>query len=134
MTGGQSPYSYKVGDRIQSEPDFTGLGNGVYEVVVSDANDCTISESITIEGENGPSLQIESTAVSCGQANGTVQLIGSGGTTPYTYYLGDTESLSGEYSGLLGGEYIAKVVDANGCEDIQEITIEVRVFRYDNGN
>ena len=124
MTGGQSPYSYKVGDRIQSEPDFTGLGNGVYEVVVTDATGCTASGNVTIDDIDGPKLEFESIPSSCDQANGAIRFIVSGGAQPYTYHLGEMESDTGLFAGLQTGFYTAKVVDANGCENIQEVTIE----------
>ena len=123
MTGGQTPYSYNVNGVTQSEPEFSGLSEGEYEVKVTDANGCEITETTVINNVDGPELITEIKPVTCGLANGMVQLSASGGTAPYTYYLGDSESSTGEYSGLSSGDYVAKVVDANGCEALLEITI-----------
>ena len=120
MTGGQFPYTYSVAGRVQSNPNFTGLRSGVYEVTVTDASGCRITDNARINDIDGPALVTEIMSASCGQSNGSIVLSATGGAPPYTYYLNEMESSTGEYGGLITGVYVAKVVDENGCEVIEE--------------
>ena len=48
--GGVAPYSYSIdGATFQSSPDFTGLGEGIYQITSLDANDCSATEIISID-------------------------------------------------------------------------------------
>lgn len=48
--GGVAPYTYSMdGTTFQSSPDFTGLGEGIYQITSLDANACSATEIISID-------------------------------------------------------------------------------------
>ena len=116
VSGGTSPYSYLWSDGSTSE-DLSGLAAGTYSVDVTDASGCTATLSVDL-GEGsllslaGSSINPESCA---GAADGSVLLMASGGTGPYSYFWPDLASVSPFQSGLAPGSYLAQVTDAAGC-------------------
>jgi gliding motility-associated-like protein len=56
------------------------------------------------------------TDVKChGDNNGAIQIIPSGGTTPYSYSWAGYSQISSSLTGLSSGNYVVTVTDANGC-------------------
>lgn len=134
-TGGTEPYEYSIdGTNWQASGEFTGLAAGNYTVQVRDANTtpCTVSAAeVTV---NEPTALLASvggqTDPSCfGTATGTITVVASGGTAPYTYSISGptinaTGDATGEYTGLLAGDYTVTVTDANQCTAITtEVTL-----------
>ncbi|MCE2846925.1 MAG: gliding motility-associated C-terminal domain-containing protein [Sphingobacteriales bacterium] len=107
-SGGTSPYSYAWSNG-QTTADINGLPAGSYDVLVTDANGCTISQFYTINEPTALQVSVSSSSqVNCnGGADGSVSIVASGGTSPYS---GD-----GTFSGLAAGTYSYTVTDANGC-------------------
>ena len=87
-SGGTTPYSFQVGNNSQSNPVFTGLSSGTYTCKVVDASGCSESINVTLQEPEQPVLEFQKTDASCGLDNGRIELSASGGTAPYTYYLG----------------------------------------------
>lgn len=107
---------------------FSGLGGGLYDVTVKDANGCeeTVVNIAIDEPQYALALSVstnpETTAV--GTLDGSVTATASdgwdSGTTPYSYTLklGATTistNNTGSFSGLATGNYTVTVSDANGC-------------------
>jgi SprB repeat len=118
-SGGTSPYQYsKDGTNFQGTIGFTGFVAGTYTFTVKDAKGCvkTINATIT-----EPTLLVATASttqqVSCfGGNNGTIQVSGSGGTSPYQYSNNGTSYVTtNSFSGLTVGSYSYWVKDANGC-------------------
>lgn len=108
-TGGTGPYTIT--------PAQTGLIAGNYTFTITDANQCTITRSITI---TEPTLPLSATStqveVSCkGGSDGSVTFSPSGGTSPYTITPAQTN--------LAAGTYNFTITDANLCTIQQSITI-----------
>ncbi|MFM8917143.1 MAG: SprB repeat-containing protein, partial [Bacteroidota bacterium] len=86
--GGTSPYIYSLNNGpSQASSSFTGLTQGTYGMLVTDANGCTTVLQTTVAGAPGPILnQGVATNVTCnGLANGTIQIVSTGGTAPIQY-------------------------------------------------
>ncbi|MBK6837842.1 MAG: T9SS type A sorting domain-containing protein [Bacteroidetes bacterium] len=99
-TGGVAPYT--------GEGTFSGLAPGSYSYTVTDVNGCSGSGSATITEPTALSAACTPTNENFpGSNDGTVTVVASGGTTPYS---GD-----GLYSGLAAGTYTYTVTDFNGC-------------------
>jgi len=64
------------------------------------------------------------TNVSCfGFSDGSVQLVASGGTEPYTFELEGTVHADGLYEGYAAGDYNFTITDASGCTISGTVTI-----------
>ena len=127
-SGGTSPYQYKYdGGSYQSSNSFSGLVAAVQPVTVKDANNCTASISTTI---TQPSVALSAgissqTNVLCyGNSTGAVTVAASGGTSVYQYKIGSgSYQSSGTFSSLAAGSYTITILDANGCNTTQAVTI-----------
>ena len=106
-----------------------GLPPNEYEVLVSDANGCQDSVVFYIEPVDTFSVSvISSSAPDCLSELGAVQLSASGGTGPYSYTLDFVNfQAEGNFDSLAAGNYLAKAVDAGGCEEF--ISFEINPFQ-----
>lgn len=124
VTGGASPFfaEWSNGSIGMSIAD---LEPGVYSVTVTDNNDCTKSETYTINpGGTVVVNLVQITHVTCfGGNNGSITLSSSGGVLPYTYNW--SNGMTGStISGLSAGSYVVSVSDMNGCVVIEGYTID----------
>ncbi|RMD72819.1 MAG: hypothetical protein D6818_05745, partial [Bacteroidetes bacterium] len=124
-TGGNPPYAFtwSTGDTTQT---ITGLAPGSYSLTVTDANGCTDVDTVTVNPFTCPdSLAANATATneSCLDCHdGTASANPTGGTPPYTFAwsTGDTTQT---ITGLAPGQYSLTVTDANGCTDVDTVTV-----------
>lgn len=126
---GQAPYSY-LWSNAQTGSTITGLTSGVYSVEVTDAFGCVLSKSATITDVNPVGLGIfTSTAPTCLQSNGVINMTITGGTAPF-YYSASTGDVLVSYSrtftlsGLSAGQYNFQVTDAGLCQMFAGTTLE----------
>ena len=126
---GQSPYSY-LWNNGQTGSTITGLTSGNYSVAVTDAFGCTLSKEATITNVSPVGLGLfTSTAPSCLQSNGVINMTITGGTEPF-YYSASTGNVLVSYSrtfslsGLSAGQYNFQVTDAGLCQMFAGTTLE----------
>ncbi|RYD97014.1 MAG: T9SS type A sorting domain-containing protein [Sphingobacteriales bacterium] len=124
-TGGTGAYTYSWAPFGGTADTATGLAAGTYTVTVTDANNCTATQSFTI---TEPTLLVASasaqTDVTCnGSATGSATVAATGGTGSYTYSWSPSGGTADTASGLTAGTYTATVTDANGCSATQSFTI-----------
>ena len=98
---------------------------GTYSCTISDGNGCQHSTSLNITQPSALSSVISSTnSVSCfGGTNGTAQVIGMGGTAPYSYSWSPSGGNTNFATNLSAGNYQCQVTDANGCSTNQLVQI-----------
>lgn len=114
-------------DGINWQPDsnFYNLPAGIYSVKVRDAN-CIDSIAVTII-QTAPDLLIDNTSItaaSCsGNPDGEINVIASGGTSPYRYSLDGINFQPGNLLLALQGNYTVTVKDNNGCLVTQNILL-----------
>jgi len=115
VSGGSSPYSYSWSNGATTE-DISNLSIGSYAVTVTDSNNCTTTLSVNISQPLAPlSLGTVINNVSCfGGNNGEIDLIVSGGTSPFSF-VWSTASTTEDLVGLSSGVYSVNVTDSNGC-------------------
>ncbi|MCG3167456.1 MAG: hypothetical protein POELPBGB_03248 [Bacteroidia bacterium] len=114
-SGGTPNYTYLWSPSNQTTQTATGLSAGLHSVVVTDANGCTTSNSVTVTQPAGMSQSTTITNVLCnGQSNGSIDLTVSGGTSPYTY-LWSNGATTQDVAGLAAGTYSVVITDANSC-------------------
>jgi len=124
-SGGTGPYTYAWSPSGGTAATASGLAVGSYTCVITDANSCTTSQSVTI---TEPTLLVASatgqTDVSCnGGTNGTASVTASGGTAAYSFAWTPAGGNAAAASGLGVGSYTCTVTDANGCTATQSFAI-----------
>nr|MBK9653806.1 T9SS type A sorting domain-containing protein [Bacteroidota bacterium] len=123
VAGGTSPYTYLWSNGVTSV-SATGLCAGTYTVTVTDNIGCSGSFSFNINQLPSLIVNISNFSnVSCfGLADGSAQVVASGGSTPYLYLWSDgqTNALA---SNLSAGNYTVTVTDKKGCTGTAVVTI-----------
>ena len=124
VSGGTSPYTYNWSNGATTE-DLSSLTAGNYNVIITDANNCTTTASVTItQPASGLTANITQTNVLIyGDTTGVIDLTVSGGISPYSYSWSNGATTE-DLSNLAAGVYSITVTDANGCQLITSVTIE----------
>ena len=100
VTGGFEPYSYEWSNGSTSE-DIVGLIADTYTVTVTDDTGCESIKDIQLQDPDSIVSNAIVNEVQCFEANnGSIQLLPSGGTAPYTYAW-DNGVTSNNRSGLI---------------------------------
>ena len=101
---------------IQNLFNATNLGAGIYNVTVSDANNCTKTGSAVISQPSPILLQTSSTNAACSHSNGTAGVLVSGGNPSYTYsWNSNPVQHTSTAINLPAGIYTVVVTDSTGC-------------------
>jgi gliding motility-associated-like protein len=124
-SGGSGGYSYQWNDpNFQTTATAIGLCAGTFDVVVTDANGCQITETVVITEPNELSLTAVPQDANCGQANGQICISAVGGTGPFTYQWNDPNTTTSAcVTGVVAGCYTVIITDANGCSHDSTICI-----------
>jgi subtilisin-like proprotein convertase family protein len=115
--GGAGNYQYSLdGIQFQASAMFTGLANGVYTVVVKDANGCTGTTEAHIAVNTLHVNAGVSVPVHCkGGSDGSIVVDVAGGKAPFAYSLNSGQTQPGNiFTGLSAGTYTVQVMDADG--------------------
>ncbi|HXB39268.1 MAG TPA: PKD domain-containing protein [Bacteroidia bacterium] len=123
VTGGVGAITYTWSPAGGNNATANSLPAGTYTVVVSDANACTVTNTITIIQPTALTATITSTPASCGQANGTASVSVNGGTGGYNYVWTPTGGNAANATGLTGGNYTVAISDANNCPLTSTVTV-----------
>ena len=123
-TGGVPPYTFSW-DNGNSNSALSGLAAGTYTLTITDSNDCSVTEAVTI---TEPAVLATSSgghtdASAYGAMDGSATVSVSGGTTPYLYSWTSSPSTTDTATGLGAGTYTVSVTDANGCTSSYNFTI-----------
>jgi subtilisin-like proprotein convertase family protein len=111
----QTPISISWSNTQTSE-DLSNLLPGNYTVTVSDAANCSTTETFTV-GNTTNGLTISSSSIvheTCGFDNGSINISVMGGIAPYQYSWSNG-SISQNINGLSAGSYSVTVTDNSGC-------------------
>ncbi|MES2559515.1 MAG: T9SS type A sorting domain-containing protein [Bacteroidota bacterium] len=116
--GGIAPHTYKINlQPFTNNNIFDSLRAGNYSLSVMDSNGCTFSNNITLNAISSLSATTTHTTPTCFARNdGTLQVTVMGGSTPYTYKIGnggyDSSNL---FTHLPSGTHLITVKDFAGC-------------------
>jgi gliding motility-associated-like protein len=120
-------FSWQTDSGVQTGDSAINLIAGVSVVaIVTDANGCQTIDQIIIEQSNASlSAIIDAEDVDCyGDKNGRIEIITTGGTTPYKYtFDNNSPTTTNIFIGLEKGNYDIFIEDANGCTWSQQATI-----------
>src|SRR5690606_24643188 len=87
VSGGTSPYTYNWSNGATTAL-ITNIGAGIYTVSVTDnsAGTCVVKQAFEVRNSTAPSISYSQTNINCyGACSGSVAVLVSGGTAPYTY-------------------------------------------------
>ncbi|WP_020535011.1 gliding motility-associated C-terminal domain-containing protein [Lewinella cohaerens] len=98
--------------------NLTNLNGGTYLLTITDQDGTDVfSYELIIEEATAP-LSIENlevTEADCDAPNGSLNVLATGGTSPFTYQLNGISNSSGSFMGLAAGNYSLIIEDANDC-------------------
>ncbi len=124
VSGGVSGYSY-LWNGGNTNDTLYNVPTGLYDVVITDANNCTIQQSVVVNSQT-ISLTTSSNSPTCfGDGNGSATvLVQSGGTGPFVYVWNTSPvQNSSTATSLSSGTYNVSVTDANNCTAVAQVTI-----------
>ena len=126
-TTGVGPYTYSwtpTGPPAQTTQTAVNLGAGTYTVLVTDAQNCSNTATVSFSNPPATTVTVSHTDETCfGQCNGTATVSASGGTSPLAYQWLPGGQTTTSISGLCGGVYTINVTDAKNC--VQSQTLQV---------
>jgi len=134
VSGGVPNYSYTWSNGATTQ-NLVNILSGSYTVTVRDANNCQQVHTATVNNTSGPSVTVNNTNVKCnGGSDGSIALIVSGGSAPYTYQWSNGNTTA-TISNLTQGNYTFTVTDAQQCKVIQTtaITQPANLVTYTTG-
>jgi hypothetical protein len=122
IKGGVQPYSYRWSTGQNSE-DLSSLQAGNYTVTVTDANNCTITQTIKID--QPPALFVDGDIIRvnpsvAGARDGSITVNMAGGTPPYHYEWRDfgnvlQSAVTNVLNNIGSEKYSLTITDVNGC-------------------
>lgn len=124
-TGGMLPYTY-LWSTGATTAFISSLMPGNYMVVVTDANACTVTQTVTVNAFSCTlTTNVTTTPTTCPEiANGSATVSIVGGSAPYAY-LWSNGSTSATAANLVAGSHTLTITDATGCSTTATATIVV---------
>ncbi len=114
-SGGVQPYTFDIGFGPTTNQIFTDLEAGLYQITVTDINGCLDVTSYLIQASEALVAGYNIEHTTCGNDNGRIEIIASGGTMPYLYSIGGDFTTESAFTHLEAGEYEITVTDPNDC-------------------
>jgi gliding motility-associated-like protein len=124
--GGTGTYTYTWNPSGNTQT-INGLTAGTYNITLSDANSCSVTDSYQVTQPAAPLLfgtPVVIDVLCNGAATGSITVSVTGGTTPYSYSWSHNNQLNSNVaSSLIAGTYTVTVTDANSCSLTSSSTI-----------
>jgi gliding motility-associated-like protein len=121
--GGTAGYTYNWSSpAVSTTATASGLAQGTYSCTVTDANNCTTIQSLTITQPavlSGTGTPVSST---CNLNNGTASVSPAGGSPQYTYSW-SSGGATASTSGLVAGNYSCTITDSLACTTVVPVAI-----------
>lgn len=125
VSAGVYPYTYSWGTIIvDTDSVLIDLQAGDYTLTVTDANGCFVSESATLINSGIPVLTVNATNATCGNADGAIDLLVSGGLAPYSFLWLPNGETTEDITAIAAGDYSVVLTDSAGCEATGNVNIE----------
>ncbi len=114
ISGGAMPYiiDWDAADDVENPGS---LAAGVYNVLVTDQNNCNVTGTATINQPDVLAATVNATQSNCDQATGSLQLTVTGGVAISTYDWDLAPDVE-DPTGLEANTYTVLVTDVNGCQ------------------
>jgi PKD repeat protein len=123
VSGSNAPYSF-VWQNGNTNQTVYGLGHGVYNATVIDANGCLYPTSVDISETGGPVIRVDSIInPGCGNGVNSIYITPIGGQAPYSYNWSAGASTQ-DLVGVGTGTYIVRVTGANSCRSVKSFSLD----------
>lgn len=123
-SGGTGAYTYSWNTfPVQTNQTATNLGIGTYTVTVTDANNCTATQSVTITQPSGFTVSVSGTNPTCNGGTGSATATVTGGTSPFSYVWSPSGGNGSVANNLAAGTYTVNVTDGAGC--VSQGTVQI---------
>jgi hypothetical protein len=114
VEGGTFPYDFHWHNQ-ETTPSISNLSAGVYRVSITDGNFCLLTDSIVIENEPSPEIEVQLHNLDCfAGEDGSVSLDIESLGAPF-HYLWSNGEQGDQINDLPAGEYSVTVSDRNNC-------------------
>ena len=131
ITGGNTPYSFNWShNSLLNIDSVSGLSANSYLVTITENGGCKITDSIVVNAPTKITTSLVPAAALCGQTNGNILAVTSGGTPPYNYNWLDVSKntlgiANSQTTGsvLSAGVYYVAISDSLGCIDTATTTL-----------
>lgn len=115
VSGGTGPYSTDWTTLGQQTNLVSGLCAGQYDLTIADNNNCVLQQLVDLSDPEPLKVNsIVNTPICLGRCDGSIEVVGQGGTGPYVFEWLDGPS-SSLNSQLCPGDYQLTMTDAYGC-------------------
>ncbi len=117
VNGGSPPYQFVWNPGNYTSQNLINLYAGVYQVTVTDMNNCTQTAFVNVNDIGAPTITLQNIQhVSCfGGNDGVLEVQVNGGTPPYQYTWSPYGGDSSVATNLSAGVFNVSVLDASGC-------------------
>jgi len=114
--GGTAPFNYSWNTvPVKTTQTVIGLSAGTYTVTITDAIGCTKTSSVTIGQPSALLALYIATPPTCyGASNGSIDLIVTGGTQPYSFVWSNGATTE-DISNIMAGLFQVTVTDSLNC-------------------
>jgi gliding motility-associated-like protein len=116
FVNGNYAYEWSNTQNVQTAEN---LDEGTYFVTVTDANGCSALDTAVVDAPDELEIEVATTGAGCtGSTDGTITIVGFGGTAPYATSIDGVTFDPGvfTYTGQAAGVYEVYLQDSLGCE------------------
>ncbi len=132
VMGGRLPYQYILWSNGSNNEDIDNLPAGQYKIVVVDADNNAVSESVTIDEPAPVNLTINAYAPTTANASdGYIDLTVNDVSGAFTFSWSNNETTEDIYN-LTSGVYSVTVSDQNGCKTTAAVDLNYLPKTLDN--
>ena len=123
--GGVPPYSYQWNnDANSTTQEIENLAAGNYFVVIKDSKGCTVQGTIELAQPSDIIISHIATDPKCFNGNnGKIDLVITGGNSPFTYLWNNNDEETQSIEGLTSGIYSVLITDSKGCQFTHSATL-----------
>jgi gliding motility-associated-like protein len=124
---GSVTYSISPGNQSNAFGVFTGLAVDEYTISLVDANSCEVDSIISIGSPDviDISYQLMNPLDCYGDENAIIEIIGSGGTLPYSFVIDSASNGTNQFvNNLEGGAHTISIIDQNNCQASMDLIID----------
>lgn len=121
-SGGTAPYTYLWPTLASTLSTVNNVAIGIYSCTTTDANNCSITQTIAVTQPSSITLTSTITPANCNLSNGSATISIAGGSPAYTqtWSAGSTTT---SQNAVFAGTYTINVKDANNCFQTLAVTI-----------